>query len=77
MFNIDSYISGNIDDPIIHSLGLKMEFNTRRFVVDERKELLYRANVQNRVYRQEIINLDKEIFKLEKSLEHRHSVKSF
>lgn len=47
-----------------------MEFNTRRFVVDERKELLYRANVQNRVYRQEIIDLDKEIFKLENNLEH-------
>lgn len=66
-----------MDDPIIHSLGLKMELNTRRFVVDERKELLYRANVQNRVYRQEIIDLDKEIFKLEKNLEHRFSIKSY
>lgn len=50
-------------------MGLKMECNTRRFVLDDRRELQYRVEVQNRVYKKEIANLDSEIKKLERMLE--------
>lgn len=40
--------------PVVASAGLSVEGNTRRFHVDERKELSYRAEVQNRVYKREI-----------------------
>lgn len=63
-FSLDDVI-----DPVIHSMGLKMECNTRRFVLDDRRELQYRVEVQNRVYKKEIANLDAEIKKLEKMLE--------
>ncbi|XP_034471804.1 gamma-aminobutyric acid type B receptor subunit 2 [Drosophila innubila] len=59
----------DIIDPVIHSMGLKMECNTRRFVVDDRRELQYRVEVQNRVYKKEIQALDAEIRKLERLLE--------
>ncbi|XP_054744804.1 uncharacterized protein LOC129249163 [Anastrepha obliqua] len=58
-----------IVDPVIHSMGLKMECNTRRFVIDDRRELQYRVEVQNRVYKKEIATLDQEIRKLERMLE--------
>ncbi|XP_050321849.1 gamma-aminobutyric acid type B receptor subunit 1 [Bactrocera neohumeralis] len=58
-----------IVDPVIHSMGLKMECNTRRFVIDDRRELQYRVEVQNRVYKKEIAALDQEIRKLERILE--------
>ncbi|CAD6998932.1 unnamed protein product [Ceratitis capitata] len=58
-----------IVDPVIHSMGLKMECNTRRFVIDDKRELQYRVEVQNRVYKKEIANLDQEIRKLERILE--------
>lgn len=54
-------------------MGLKLEFNTRRFVTDDRRELQYRVEVQNRVYRKEMATLDAEIAKLEKLLENRSS----
>lgn len=54
-------------------MGLKLEFNTRRFVTDDRRELQYRVEVQNRVYRKEVATLDAEIAKLEKLLENRSS----
>lgn len=50
-------------------MGLKMECNTRRFVIDDKRELQYRVEVQNRVYKKEIANLDQEIRKLERILE--------
>lgn len=50
-------------------MGLKMECNTRRFVLDDRRELQYRVEVQNRVYKKEIAALDAEIRKLERMLE--------
>lgn len=50
-------------------MGLKMECNTRRFVIDDRRELQYRVEVQNRVYKKEIAALDQEIRKLERILE--------
>ncbi|XP_055685134.1 gamma-aminobutyric acid type B receptor subunit 2 [Lutzomyia longipalpis] len=59
----------DVADPIGRSMGLKMEFNTRRFVMDDRRELQYRVEVQNRVYRKEVAALDAEIQKLEKLLE--------
>lgn len=46
-----------------------MECNTRRFVVDDRRELQYRVEVQNRVYKREIAALDVEIRKLERMIE--------
>ncbi|XP_073978361.1 gamma-aminobutyric acid type B receptor subunit 3 isoform X3 [Rhodnius prolixus] len=55
-------------DPIIHSMGLKIECNTRRFLTDDRRELYFRVEVQNKVYRRELHILDSEITKLEKQL---------
>lgn len=46
-----------------------MECNTRRFVTDDRRELQYRVEVQNRVYKKEMAALDAEILKLQKLLE--------
>ncbi|XP_037825442.1 uncharacterized protein LOC119613487, partial [Lucilia sericata] len=65
----DIWGRNDVVDPVIHSMGLKMECNTRRFVLDDRRELQYRVEVQNRVYKKEIANLDAEIKKLEKMLE--------
>lgn len=42
------------EDPVVESLGLKIESNTRRFVIDEKREMFYRAEVQNRVYKKEL-----------------------
>lgn len=64
-------------DPVVHSMGLKIECNTRRFVTDDKRELQYRVEVQNRVYRREMAALDAEISKLEKMLsESVHSSRS-
>ncbi|KAH8413015.1 hypothetical protein KR009_007419, partial [Drosophila setifemur] len=65
----DIWARNDIIDPVIHSMGLKMECNTRRFVVDDRRELQYRVEVQNRVYKRELQALDAEIRKLERLLE--------
>lgn len=67
---------GVINDPVIHSMGLKMECNTRRFVTDDRRELQYRVEVQNRVYKKEMAALDAEIMKLQKMLESNASTSS-
>ncbi|XP_053675539.1 gamma-aminobutyric acid type B receptor subunit 2 [Anopheles nili] len=67
----DIFEKGEVYDPIIHSMGLKMEFNTRRFVLDDRRELQFRVEVQNRVYRKEIELLDAEINRLERLLQER------
>ncbi|XP_055636509.1 gamma-aminobutyric acid type B receptor subunit 2 isoform X2 [Toxorhynchites rutilus septentrionalis] len=64
---------GEVYDPVIHSMGLKIESNTRRFVVDDRRELQFRVEVQNRVYKKEIEILDAEIARLEKLLAERIS----
>lgn len=55
-------------DPVVESMGLKIECNTRRFVTDDRRELQYRVEVQNRVYHREVAALDLEIGRLEKLL---------
>lgn len=70
------YLSGVINDPVIHSMGLKMECNTRRFVTDDRRELQYRVEVQNRVYKKEMAALDAEILKLQKLLDSNSSSSS-
>ncbi len=44
-------------NPVITSAGLTVEANTRRFVVDEKRELMYRAEVQNRVYKRELLEV--------------------
>lgn len=49
-------------------MGLKLECNTRRFVTDDKRELQYRVEIQNKVYRREMAALDKEINRLERLL---------
>ena len=44
-------------DPVIASTGILVEAKTRRFVVDEKKEIYYRAEVQNRVYKRELVEV--------------------
>lgn len=65
-----------LPDPVIHSMGLRMECNTRRFVTDDRRELQYRVEVQNRVYKREVAALDAEISKLERLLDRPLSIAS-
>lgn len=62
-----SIIAGE-DDPVIQSLGLRLECKTRRFVTDETQELHFRIEIQNKVYKREVAALDKEIGRLEKLL---------
>ncbi|KAL0101970.1 hypothetical protein PUN28_018493 [Cardiocondyla obscurior] len=61
-------LAGERTDPVVQSLGLKIECNTRRFVTDDRRELQYRVEVQNRVYRREMAQLELELARLEKQL---------
>ncbi|XP_071087833.1 gamma-aminobutyric acid type B receptor subunit 2-like [Haliotis cracherodii] len=56
-------------NPVIASSGILVEANTRRFVFDDRKEIYYRAEVQNRVYKREMIELEQELMRLERLLE--------
>lgn len=55
----------DIEDPVMQSMGLKIECNTRRLVTNDTKELLYRMEIQNKVYRAELDALDREIARLE------------
>ncbi|XP_076655390.1 gamma-aminobutyric acid type B receptor subunit 3 isoform X2 [Halictus rubicundus] len=61
-------LAGERADPVVQSLGLKIECNTRRFVTDDKNELQYRVEVQNRVYRREMAQLELELARLEKQL---------
>ncbi|KAH9505704.1 Gamma-aminobutyric acid type B receptor subunit 2 [Bulinus truncatus] len=57
-------------NPVIACTGILVDnSNTRRFVFDDRKEIYYRAEVQNRVYKREIVELDQKIARLETLLE--------
>nr|XP_022908051.1 gamma-aminobutyric acid type B receptor subunit 2 [Onthophagus taurus]XP_022908052.1 gamma-aminobutyric acid type B receptor subunit 2 [Onthophagus taurus] len=59
----------NEEDPVMQSMGLKFECNTRRMIQPEdRNELCLRMEIQNKVYRNEIDALDKEISRLENLL---------
>lgn len=57
---------------LILNLKMKSEWCkhalSRRFVIDERRERYYRVEVQNKVYRRELVALDAEINKLERML---------
>lgn len=58
------------EDPIMQSMGLKYEYNTRRLVTnDTARELAYRVEVQNKVYKCELEALEAEIARLEQLLE--------
>ncbi|KAK4887533.1 hypothetical protein RN001_003804 [Aquatica leii] len=71
-------VFGRIDDEnaIVQSMGLKIESNTRRFMLEDHRELLYRMEVQNKVYKNEIKTLDKEIARLEEILKSSTSTTS-
>lgn len=56
------------DDPVIQSMGLRLECKTRRFVTDETQELHFRIEIQNKVYKREVAALDREIGRLERLL---------
>ncbi|KAM3963605.1 gamma-aminobutyric acid type B receptor subunit 3 [Aphomia sociella] len=56
------------EDPVIQSMGLRLECKTRRFVTDETQELHFRIEIQNKVYKREVAALDKEIGRLERLL---------
>ena len=49
--------------PIIMTSGMTVEANTRRFAVDEQKEIIYRAQVQNRVYVRELCEVSEFFFR--------------
>lgn len=55
-------------DAVVASPGVRVEFNTRRFAIDERRELYYRTEVQSRAYAREIAELDAEIARLKRLL---------
>ncbi|CAD5120252.1 DgyrCDS8822 [Dimorphilus gyrociliatus] len=52
-------------NPVIVSTGITVEANTRRFVVEDKREVYYRAQVQNRVYKRQLAELDQEIIHLQ------------
>ncbi|XP_064609403.1 gamma-aminobutyric acid type B receptor subunit 2-like [Liolophura sinensis] len=54
--------------PAVTTAGLTVQENTRRFVLDEKKELYYRAEVQNRVYKRQLLELDQELARLKRLL---------
>ncbi|KAB0798802.1 hypothetical protein PPYR_06682 [Photinus pyralis] len=56
------------ENSIAQSMGLKIEYNTRRFLIEDHREVLYRIEVQNKVYKTELETLDKEIARLEQLL---------
>lgn len=63
------------EDEIMKSMGLKCEYNTRRFLVQDDGELRYRVEIQNRVYKSEIEALDKEIARLEELIRNSKDTK--
>ncbi|XP_035828126.1 uncharacterized protein LOC101854281 [Aplysia californica] len=57
-------------NPVIASTGILVDqTNCRRFVFDDRKEIYYRGEVQNRVYKRELVELDQKLVRLERLLE--------
>ncbi|XP_055335361.1 gamma-aminobutyric acid type B receptor subunit 2-like [Paramacrobiotus metropolitanus] len=53
------------DDPVLSSSGLKVECNTRRLAVEDPRERFTRAEIQNRVYKRDLVELDTDMDKLE------------
>ncbi|XP_050299269.1 gamma-aminobutyric acid type B receptor subunit 2-like isoform X3 [Anthonomus grandis grandis] len=62
---------GSVDHElsIMESMGLKIQYNTRRFILDDPKELLCRLEIQNKAYKSELESLDREICRLESILD--------
>lgn len=58
---------------IMQSMGLKIQYNTRRFICEDPKELLCRLEIQNKVYKCELASLDGEIERLEGLLKKSNS----
>ncbi|KAJ8910269.1 hypothetical protein NQ315_014003, partial [Exocentrus adspersus] len=58
----------NSEDPVMQSMGLKVESNTRRFILDDPKEQILRLEIQNKVYKRQLVALDKDILRLEQLL---------
>jgi hypothetical protein len=58
----------NSQDPVMQSMGLKIECNTRRFIINDPKEQTLRLEIQNKVYKCELAALDLEIARLENLL---------
>ncbi|GJQ84523.1 GABA-B-R3 [Trypoxylus dichotomus] len=56
------------EDPVMESMGLKLESNTKRMVIDDPRESSHRVEIQNKVYKSEIEILDREIERLENLL---------
>ncbi|XP_064483101.1 gamma-aminobutyric acid type B receptor subunit 2-like [Ornithodoros turicata] len=65
---IHAILSNTDVETVVASSEVRVEFNTRRFAIDERRELFYRAEVQNRAYGREVMELDAEIARLKKLL---------
>ncbi|KAL3234091.1 hypothetical protein MRX96_022836 [Rhipicephalus microplus] len=65
---IHAIINKTDADAVVASSGVRVEFNTRRFAIDERRELYYRTEVQSRAYAREIAELDAEIARLKRLL---------
>ncbi|XP_036364248.1 uncharacterized protein LOC115218300 [Octopus sinensis] len=56
-------------NPVITGTGITVQANIRRFDFSDKKELQYRAEIQNKVYKRELVALEEEINRLEYLLE--------
>ncbi|GAB1608878.1 gamma-aminobutyric acid type B receptor subunit 1-like [Argonauta hians] len=56
-------------NPVITGSGITVQANIRRFDFSDKKELQYRAEIQNKVYKRELVALEEEINRLEYLLE--------
>ncbi|XP_047493444.1 uncharacterized protein LOC125042026 [Penaeus chinensis] len=52
------------EDPIVESMGLKIQSNTRRLLTEDKRERFYRVEIQNKVYKRELLKLEQELQKL-------------
>ncbi|XP_078684540.1 uncharacterized protein LOC144918002 [Branchiostoma floridae x Branchiostoma belcheri] len=64
-------------DPIDEAAGLQMMGRSRRLTVTDEKEVLFRAEVLNRVFKQELRQLDSMIKKLEKAIKNPSKIDSY
>ena len=65
------------EDEFICGVGLKIESNTKRLLVDDRKEVADRIEIQNKLYRCELRALDREIARLESMLGQPDDLETF
>ncbi|XP_078603230.1 gamma-aminobutyric acid type B receptor subunit 2-like [Branchiostoma floridae x Branchiostoma japonicum] len=64
-------------DPIDEAAGLQMMGRSRRLTVTDEKEVLFRAEILNRVFKQEVRQLDSMIKKLEKAIKNPSKMDSY